>query len=67
MVYRRFLIAYNSILPAGISARLLKADVVRSPEISAVKLPTGYTLDWAGKYESAKRSQRRLLVVSFQK
>ena len=30
---------------------------------AAVKLPTGYTLDWAGEYESAKRSQRRLLVV----
>jgi len=28
-----------------------------------VKLPTGYTLSWAGEYESAKRSQRRLLVV----
>jgi heavy metal efflux system protein len=30
---------------------------------TSVKLPTGYTLDWAGEYESAKRSQRRLLVV----
>ena len=30
---------------------------------ASVKLPTGYTLDWAGEYESAKRSQRRLLVV----
>jgi len=30
---------------------------------AAVKLPTGYTLDWAGEYESAKRSQRRLLIV----
>ena len=29
----------------------------------AVKLPTGYTIDWAGEYESAKRSQHRLLVV----
>jgi heavy metal efflux system protein len=28
-----------------------------------VKLPTGYTLDWAGEYESQKRSQRRLLIV----
>ncbi len=28
-----------------------------------VKLPPGYTLDWAGEYESAKRSQRRLLIV----
>jgi len=30
---------------------------------SSVKLPIGYTIDWAGEYESAKRSQRRLLVV----
>jgi heavy metal efflux system protein len=30
---------------------------------SDVKLPTGYTVDWAGEYESEKRSQRRLLVV----
>jgi heavy metal efflux system protein len=30
---------------------------------AAVKLPVGYTIDWSGEYESAKRSQRRLLVV----
>jgi heavy metal efflux system protein len=30
---------------------------------ASIKLPTGYTIDWAGEYESAKRSQRRLLVV----
>ena len=29
----------------------------------AVKLPTGYTIDWAGEYESQKRSQRRLALV----
>jgi heavy metal efflux system protein len=28
-----------------------------------VKLPAGYRLDWAGEYESQKRSQRRLLLV----
>jgi heavy metal efflux system protein len=28
-----------------------------------VKLPTGYTLDWAGEYESQKRSERRLLLI----
>ena len=28
-----------------------------------VKLPTGYTIDWAGEYASAKRAQRRLLIV----
>jgi cobalt-zinc-cadmium resistance protein CzcA len=28
-----------------------------------VRLPTGYHIDWAGEYESQKRSQRRLLIV----
>jgi cobalt-zinc-cadmium resistance protein CzcA len=28
-----------------------------------LKLPPGYHLDWAGEYESQKRSQRRLLLV----
>jgi cobalt-zinc-cadmium resistance protein CzcA len=28
-----------------------------------VKLPTGYKIDWAGEYESQKRSSRRLLIV----
>ena len=30
---------------------------------ASVKLPPGYTLDWAGEYESQQRSQRRLLLV----
>ncbi len=30
---------------------------------AAVKLPPGYTLDWAGEYESQKRAQRRLMIV----
>jgi len=30
---------------------------------SEVKLPVGYHLDWAGEYESQKRSSRRLLIV----
>jgi cobalt-zinc-cadmium resistance protein CzcA len=29
----------------------------------SVKLPIGYTIDWAGEYESQKRSERRLLLV----
>jgi cobalt-zinc-cadmium resistance protein CzcA len=28
-----------------------------------VKLPTGYHTSWAGEYESAKRSQKRLMIV----
>ncbi len=28
-----------------------------------VKLPVGYKIDWAGEYESAKRSQKRLAIV----
>jgi len=30
---------------------------------SEVKLPGGYHIDWAGEYESQKRSQRRLMIV----
>jgi cobalt-zinc-cadmium resistance protein CzcA len=30
---------------------------------AAVKLPPGYTIDWAGEYENQKRSERRLLLV----
>jgi heavy metal efflux system protein len=30
---------------------------------AGVKLPVGYTIDWAGEYENQKRSQRRLLLV----
>jgi cobalt-zinc-cadmium resistance protein CzcA len=30
---------------------------------AGVKLPAGYTLDWAGEYESQKRSESRLLTV----
>jgi cobalt-zinc-cadmium resistance protein CzcA len=29
----------------------------------AVKLPVGYTIDWAGEYASAKRAQRRLSII----
>jgi cobalt-zinc-cadmium resistance protein CzcA len=29
----------------------------------AVKLPPGYRLEWAGEYESAKRSQKRLALI----
>ncbi|MGA3027715.1 MAG: CusA/CzcA family heavy metal efflux RND transporter [Bryobacteraceae bacterium] len=28
-----------------------------------VKLPAGYHIDWAGEYESQKRSQKRLMIV----
>jgi heavy metal efflux system protein len=28
-----------------------------------VKLPVGYRIDWAGEYESQKRSSRRLMIV----
>jgi heavy metal efflux system protein len=30
---------------------------------ASVRLPLGYTIDWAGEYESQQRSQRRLLLV----
>jgi len=30
---------------------------------AGVKLPSGYTIDWAGEYESQKRSEKRLAIV----
>ena len=30
---------------------------------AAVKLPSGYTIDWAGEYESQQRAQRRLAII----
>ncbi len=30
---------------------------------ASVKLPQGYTIDWAGEYESEKRSRLRLMIV----
>ncbi|HTC63203.1 MAG TPA: CusA/CzcA family heavy metal efflux RND transporter [Candidatus Saccharimonadales bacterium] len=30
---------------------------------AGVKMPQGYTIDWAGEYESQKRSQLRLMIV----
>jgi len=30
---------------------------------AAVKLPPGYSIDWAGEYESQQRSERRLMIV----
>ncbi|MGA2197918.1 MAG: CusA/CzcA family heavy metal efflux RND transporter, partial [Bryobacteraceae bacterium] len=32
-------------------------------KVGKVKLPTGYRLEWAGEYESQKRSSRRLMFV----
>jgi heavy metal efflux system protein len=29
----------------------------------AIKLPVGYTIDWAGEYASAQRAQRRLAII----
>jgi heavy metal efflux system protein len=37
-------------------------EVIRKVNAS-VKLPSGYTIDWAGEYESQQRSQRRLMFV----
>jgi cobalt-zinc-cadmium resistance protein CzcA len=37
-------------------------EAIRSVN-AKVKLPQGYIIDWAGEYESQKRSQRRLMTV----
>ncbi|MBZ5593178.1 MAG: CusA/CzcA family heavy metal efflux RND transporter [Acidobacteriia bacterium] len=37
-------------------------EAIRKVE-QQVKLPTGYHIDWAGEYESQKRSSKRLMIV----
>jgi heavy metal efflux system protein len=37
-------------------------EAIKKVEAGA-KLPPGYTIDWAGEYESQKRAQRRLMLV----
>jgi len=37
-------------------------DAIRRVD-QKVKLPPGYRLEWAGEYESQKRSERRLMVI----
>jgi cobalt-zinc-cadmium resistance protein CzcA len=37
-------------------------EAIRKVE-AGVKLPPRYTLEWAGEYESQKRSERRLLII----
>ena len=37
-------------------------EAIRKVE-QQVKLPAGYHIDWAGEYESQKRSSRRLMIV----
>src|SRR6266478_2969977 len=49
--------------PSGERVSLAQLAKIQVLDGGSVKLPTGYTLDWAGEYESAKRSQRRLLIV----
>ncbi len=49
----------------GVRGRDLGSTVEEaiSKVTSAVKLPPGYRLEWAGEYESQKRSQKRLMIV----
>jgi len=49
----------------GVRGRDLGSTVEEAMRLvkEKVKLPIGYHLDWAGEYESQKRSQRRLAVV----
>jgi len=49
----------------GVRGRDLGSTVEEAMKLvkEKVKLPVGYHIDWAGEYESQKRSQRRLAVV----
>jgi cobalt-zinc-cadmium resistance protein CzcA len=52
-------------LKYGVQGRDLGSTVEEaiSKVTKQVKLPVGYKIDWAGEYESAKRSQKRLAIV----
>jgi cobalt-zinc-cadmium resistance protein CzcA len=52
-------------LKYGVQGRDLGSTVEEaiSKVTKQVKLPVGYKIDWAGEYESAKRSQKRLSIV----
>src|SRR5271154_3849355 len=49
----------------GVRGRDLGSTVEEAMKLvkEKVKLPVGYHIDWAGEYESQKRSQRRLMIV----
>jgi heavy metal efflux system protein len=49
----------------GVRGRDLGSTVEEAMRLvgQKVKLPVGYHIDWAGEYESQKRSQRRLMIV----
>jgi cobalt-zinc-cadmium resistance protein CzcA len=49
----------------GVRGRDLGSTVEEaiSSVTQSVKLPPGYRLEWAGEYESAKRSQKRLALI----
>jgi cobalt-zinc-cadmium resistance protein CzcA len=49
----------------GVRGRDLGSTVEEAMRLvgQRVKLPVGYHIDWAGEYESQKRSQRRLMIV----
>jgi heavy metal efflux system protein len=49
----------------GVRGRDLGSTVEEAMKLvkERVKLPVGYHIDWAGEYESQKRSQKRLMIV----
>ena len=49
----------------GVRGRDLGSTVEEAMKLvkEHVKLPVGYHIDWAGEYESQKRSQKRLMIV----
>ncbi len=64
MIYREANSRYIAI-KYSVRERDLGSTVEESMDkvAKAVKLPPGYTLDWAGEYESQKRANARLAVI----
>ncbi len=56
---RRRTITVQARTPDGVPASALLEDV--RPELEAITLPPGYSMEWGGEYESARDSQKSLL------
>jgi multidrug efflux pump subunit AcrB len=56
---RRRTITVQARTADGVPASLLQNDV--RPQIEAMELPPGYSMEWGGEYESARDSQQSLI------
>jgi multidrug efflux pump subunit AcrB len=56
---RRRTVTVEARTPDGVPASVLMNDV--RPQIEAITLPPGYSLEWGGEYEDSRNAQRALI------